>query len=93
MTTPLSPSEKLDLLKGNLKPDYKQYLILRPVNTLAELLTVGESLDASRTPIYSKVFGGSKEVAAVSENPAYSGSKPTQLQQGNARFTRSKVFL
>lgn len=82
MTTPYSPGEKLDILKRNLRAEYKQVLIVKPVNTLSELMSLGKSIDASRTPIYQKVFGNPKEVAIVTEGPFSTGAKHKPLEKG-----------
>ncbi|XP_055522617.1 uncharacterized protein LOC129716806 [Wyeomyia smithii] len=76
MTVPMTPSEKLDVLKRNLRPDYKQILISKPVSTLAELMTLGKSIDAYKTPIYRKVFGSQKEVAAYSDS--FASKRPSE---------------
>ncbi|XP_062713749.1 uncharacterized protein LOC134290599 [Aedes albopictus] len=81
MPAPLSPHEKLDILKRNLRPDYKQVLVFKPVNTLSELMLIGKTIDASKTSIYQKVFGVPKEVSTISSKPAYDGYRQSQQQQ------------
>ncbi|XP_062704099.1 uncharacterized protein LOC134286498 [Aedes albopictus] len=66
MPAPLSSHEKLDILKRNLRPDYKQVLVFKPVNTLSELMLIGKTIDASKTSIYQKVFGVPKEASTIS---------------------------
>ncbi|XP_058448953.1 uncharacterized protein LOC131428910 [Malaya genurostris] len=94
MTVSMTPSAKLDVLKRNLRSEYKQMLILRPVNTLAELMSLGKSIDASKTPIYQKVFGSSKEVAAYSDDPPQNKQDQTKQKGGgqNNSGAKSKTF-
>ncbi|XP_062710951.1 uncharacterized protein LOC115263130 [Aedes albopictus] len=81
MPAPLSSHEKLDILKRNLRPDYKKVLVFKPVNTLSELMLIGKTIDASKTSIYQKVFGVPKEASTISCKPAYDGYKRSQQQQ------------
>ncbi|XP_062707846.1 uncharacterized protein LOC134288114 [Aedes albopictus] len=95
MPAPLSSHEKLDILKRNLRPDYKQVLVFKPVNTLSELMLIGKTIDASKTSIYQKVFGVPKEVSTISSKPAYDGSRKRQQQQqprDNGNGYKPRVF-
>lgn len=95
LSVPLNPEEKLEHLKRNLRPDYKQIMIFKSVNTLAELLSIGKTLDASRVPIFNKVFGNPREVNAITRDQ-YQTNRPvnpiSHSNEGRNNFNKSKLF-
>lgn len=67
MIVPMGDAEQLDIVKRNMRTDYKKTLLWKPIFSLPELLEAGHVIDASNFSLYAKVFGNDKSVNAVSE--------------------------
>lgn len=67
MIVPMSDAEQLDVLKRNMRSDYKKTLLWKPIFSLPDLLEAGHIIDASNFSLYAKVFGHEKTSNAVSE--------------------------
>ncbi|XP_055605869.1 uncharacterized protein LOC129754038 [Uranotaenia lowii] len=93
MNNPFSDSEKLDVLKRNMRTDYKKLLLWKPTNSLMELLDAGHVIDASNFSLYMKVFGNEKSVNALSEQKntswqnknSYNGNRSQKRDLGTER--------
>ena len=62
----MTEGEKLDVLRRNMRTDYKKALLWKPITNLAELLDAGHQIDASNFSLFAKVFGTEKSVNIVS---------------------------
>lgn len=70
MITPMDDRERLDILRRNLRSDYKKALLWKPVQDLPQLIEAGHLIDASNFSMYQKVFGTEKSVNMISQkNP------------------------
>lgn len=58
--------EKVQILKQNMRTDYKKQLTFVPKQTLSILVNAARMLDAHSFPAYNKVFGLERNVHAVS---------------------------
>lgn len=86
MIAPMNDQEQLDILRRNLRADYKKALLWKPVVDLPQLIEAGHLIDASNFSMYQKVFGAEKTVNFVShKNP------PSQLQNQTSRQSRSNT--
>lgn len=67
MILPMSDVEQLDILKRNMRSDYKKSLLWKPIFSLPELLEAGHIIDASNFSLFAQVFEKEKTTNAVSE--------------------------
>lgn len=86
MMNPMSDLERLDVLRRNMRTDYKKALLWKPVTSLAELLDAGHQIDASNFSLFAKVFGTEKSVNIVSSGTTNrDGAKNYGRSQFNSR--------
>lgn len=77
MIHPMTEGEKLEVLRRNMRFDYKKALLWKPIASLAELLDAGHQIDASNFSLFAKAFGTEASVNAVSSGiPNREGNKP-----------------
>lgn len=67
MTIPMNDSEMLDVVKRNMRGDYKKYLLWKSTETLQQLVDAGRQIDASNFSLYNKMFGSEKSTNVVNE--------------------------
>ncbi|XP_055604769.1 uncharacterized protein LOC129753002 [Uranotaenia lowii] len=65
MLHPMSDEEKLNVIKRNMRVDYKKLILWTPINNLTELREAGHRIDASNFSLYPKFFGTEKSILAV----------------------------
>lgn len=90
MTVQMSDQEKLEIIKRNLRTDYKKALLWKSIHTLPDLIEAGHLIDASNFSLYHTVFGNQKSANVIDQrNPPPSRNekwKPRQEQyRDNAR--------
>ncbi|XP_062704100.1 uncharacterized protein LOC134286499 [Aedes albopictus] len=86
MSHPLADSEKLEVLKTNLRYDCRKALVGKNVTTLRELLTIGKDLDATDFSAFTKVFGPPKrETCAIDYNSRNATGSKTFVNQNRQR--------
>lgn len=74
--------EKLDIVRRNLRTDYKKILLWKPVGDLPQLIDACHLIDASNFSMYQKVFGTEQSVNVVEhKNP------PNQNPRSAEKFT------
>ncbi|XP_055584800.1 uncharacterized protein LOC129737664 [Uranotaenia lowii] len=83
MMTPMEDREKLEIMKRNLRNDYKKSLLWQPILDLPQLIHAGHIIDSSNFSMYNQVFGQDRTVNAVTLN-----NNPTP-NPDNSRSTRS----
>lgn len=95
MINPMSDWEKLNLLKSNLRVDYKKALLWKPISSLPELIEAGHKIDASTFSLYSKLANTEKATHAITETkftknetkggngkPAFKFQEPNNVYKG-----------
>lgn len=73
--------EKLDIVRRNLRTDYKKALLWKPVQDLPQLIEAGHLIDASNFSMYQKVFGTEKTVNVVTQKNPNNQNPPNNRQQ------------
>lgn len=68
MSEQISDFEKVQVLKNNMRIDYKKQINFQPLETIAQLTLAGQKVDALYYPAYNKVFGSEKTVNMVSSS-------------------------
>lgn len=96
----MSDTEKVEVLKTNMRYDCRKALVGRNIRTLKDLLNIGKELDATDFSAFSKVFGPPKrESCAINSSSGggssgsktfYSRNKPSEV--GNASNQQGKSF-
>lgn len=64
----ISDLEKVQILKQNMRIDYKKQINFQPITTIGQLTAAGQKVDALTYPAYNKVFGTEKSVNMVSSS-------------------------
>lgn len=81
MISPMNDHEQLDVLRRNLRADYKKALLWKPVCDIHQFIEAGHLIDASNFSMYQKVFGSEKTVNLVSQkNPHLQTQNQTSRQ-------------
>lgn len=77
MNQVMPESEKVEVLKTNLRYDCRKSLVGRNIRTLKDLVTIGKELDATDFSAFSKVFGTPKRETCVisTGNSGQSGTR------------------
>lgn len=84
MITPMDDREKLDILRRNLRSDYKKALLWKPVQDLPQLIEAGHVIDASNFSMYQKVFGTEKSVNLIAQkNPSHQSYSNSRQQKSH----------
>lgn len=65
MSSPMNEWERVDVLRRNMRSDYKKALLWKPVANLSELLEAGHLIDASNFSLFAKMYGTEKSTNAV----------------------------
>ncbi|KXJ68007.1 hypothetical protein RP20_CCG006673 [Aedes albopictus] len=68
MSNPMAEWEKVDVLRRNMRTDYKKALLWKPIANLSELLEAGHLIDASNFSLFAKMYGTEKSANVVSFN-------------------------
>lgn len=65
MSVPMSETDKLEVLKMNLRFDYRKLLVGRKITSLQSLVNLGHDLDAADSSAFARVFGNPKKEACA----------------------------
>lgn len=88
MINPMNEWERVDVLRRNMRTDYKKALLWKPISSLSELLEADHMIDASNFSLFAKVFGSEKSTNVVSEGkPRRDEQKPSDRFHPNSKFS------
>ena len=93
MTIQMDDQEKLEILKRNLRRDYKKALLWKPIRNLPELVEAGHLIDASNFSLYPAVLGNERSVNVVTQRngQSFRQSSGNQPHQDQNRSEGSKI--
>lgn len=97
MSQPMSESDKIEVLKMNLRFDYRKLLVGRRITSIQTLINLGNDLDAADSSAFARVFGNpKKETCALSsgrfspQNTRVFSNKHQQMGKNNQHPKQEK---
>lgn len=92
MSNPMNEWERVDVLRRNMRSDYKKALLWKPIGNLSELLEAGHLIDASNFSLFSKMYGNEKSTNVVSFNNSNEGEKKQSFRPMNPKAQEKNYF-